>query len=381
MSHRERVYSVLSGEQPDQPVADLGGRVASLNTSAYLNLKNHLGYDSDLSGETVTSLNTIGELDERIYTRFDIPIRRIFLNPATTYEKTVAPDGTFKDEWHVLYKPMGEYNERVGHPLANARLEDLETFPWPDPDDLGRVRGLAEKAQRLYNETDYALAAGHISAGIFQDCWNLRGMEQFMLDMTLDHEFAEALLEKITEIHIGMWNHFLDAVGDFVDIVETADDLAGQTSLLISPEMYRDLIKPRHAALNEAIRAKTNAKILYHSCGAVMPLIDDLIEIGVEILNPIQPLPGIMDPEILKKRYGKKLVFHGGLDVQTLLPTGTPAQVCQHVRRYFEVLGADRYIMAPANSVQPDTPPENIVAAYDALQETKVWIRVNSTVR
>jgi len=370
LTYRERVHSVLCGERPDHPVADLGGRVASLNTTAYLNLKDCLGYGKELSGETITFLNTIGDLDERVYHRFDIPLRRIYLKQASNFRKTVASDGTFEDEWHVIYKPMGEYNHRVGHPLANASLEDLESFPWPDPDDPGRVAGLAKQARELYYETDYALAAGHISAGIFQDCWNLRGMMNFIIDMKRNRDFAEALLDKVTQIHIGMWNNFLDAVSEYVDIVETADDLAGQTNLLISPQMYRELIKPRHAALNEAIRKKTNAKLLYHSCGALMPLIDDLIEIGVDILNPIQPLPGLMNPEQLKTRYGGKLIFHGGLDVQILLPTGSPQQVREHVQHYFDVLGTDRYIMAPANSVQPDTPPLNILAAYDAIQDS-----------
>jgi uroporphyrinogen decarboxylase len=132
--------------------------------------------------------------------------------------------------------------------------------------------------------------------------------------------------------------------------------------------MYRDLVKPRHAALNAAIRGRTRAKILYHSCGAIVPLIDDLIEVGVEILNPIQPLRGLMDPGTLRRRYGDRLIYHGGLDVQALLPNGTPAQVRAHVRHYLDTLGPERYIMAPANSVQPGTPPENVVAAYEAAR-------------
>jgi uroporphyrinogen decarboxylase len=278
----------------------------------------------------------------------------------------IAEDGCFHDEWGVQYRPRGPYNERVGHPLAEASLDDLDQFPWPDPDDPGRVAGLADEARRLYEGTDYSLAAGHISAGVFQDCWNLRGMALFFEDMALRREFADALLDRVLAVHIGMWEHFLDAVGEYVDVVETADDLGGQTGLLISPGMYRELIKPRHAALNAAIRGRTRAKILYHSCGAIMPLIDDLIEAGVDILNPIQPLPGLMEPEDLRSRYADRLVFHGGLDVQSLLLTGTPGEVAAHVRRYLDLLGPECYIMAPANSVQPGTPPENLVAAYQA---------------
>jgi len=372
LAHRERVHAVLSGERPDRSVVDLGGRVASFSTPAYLDLKAYLGFTPDLTGETVTFLNTIGQFDERILQRFDVPFRRLYLRPASTFKLQVADDGSFRDEWRVGYEPRGPYNERVGYPLAEATLADLERFPWPDPHDPDRVRGLAEEARHLYEDTDYSLAAGHVSAGVFQDCWNLRGMARFLEDMILNRAFAEALLDRVTAIHIALWEHFLNAVGQYVDVVETADDLGSQRGLLISPRIYRELIKPRHATLNEAIRKRTDAKILYHSCGAIMPLIDDLIEIGVDILNPIQPLPNLMDPEELKRRYGEQLIFHGGLDVQSLLLTGTPGQVRAHVHRYLDVLGPERYIMAPANSVQPGTPPGNLVAAYEAARDHPV---------
>jgi uroporphyrinogen decarboxylase len=365
MNHRERVRALLSGAKPIRPVVDLGGRVASLSTPAYLALKQYLGLGSQLEGETVTSLNTIGEIDERILQRFDVPFRRLYLRPASTFNAIIEAGGSFCDEWGVGYRPMGDYNERVGHPLADATLADLETYPWPDPSDPGRVLDLEQEVQQLYGKTDYSLVAGHISAGIFQDCWNLRGMEKFFTDLALDPDFANAMLDRVTSIHIGMWNSFLDVVGDFVDVVETADDLAGQEGLLISPKMYREMIKPRHAALNAAIREKTNANILYHSCGAVMPLIPDLIEVGVKILNPIQPLPGLLDPEELLAKFGDRLIFHGGLDVQRLLPEGSPSQVRAHVIRYYDALGTDHYIMAPSNSVQPGNPPQNLVSAYD----------------
>ena len=366
MSHRERVRAVFSGLKPDKPLVDLGGRVASLNTHAYMALKAYLGLDPWLVQEKTTFLNTISHFDEQILTRFEVPFRRVYLQPASSFHVSTATDGSFRDDWGVTYRPMGVYNERVGHPLAGATPDDLKAFNWPDPDDPGRTDGLADLTRELHETTDYCLVAGHISAGIFQDCWNLRGMERFLLDMAQDRRFAEALLDRVTEIHIGLWVRFLEQVGEYVDIVETADDLGGQRNLLISPKMYRNLIKPRHAALNSAIKSRTKARVFYHSCGAILPLIDDLLEIGVDILNPIQPLPGLMDPETLRDRFGDRLLFHGGLDVQHLLPEATPVKVRQHVRRYLGALGTERYIMAPANTIQAGTPPENVVAAYEA---------------
>jgi uroporphyrinogen decarboxylase len=369
MTNREQFYAVLSGEKPDRPLVDLGGRVASMSKPAYLQLKTYLGMGDGLAEETVTFLNTIGCFDERILQLFQVPFRRLFLHPAAGFQLEVAKDGSFKDEWGVGYQPIGSHNERTGHPLAQANLEDLEHYSWPDPNDPGRTAGLADEARRITETGGYCLAAGHISAGIFQDCWNLRGMARFMEDLARDQEFACALLDKVTAVHIGMWERFLEAVGTYVDMVETADDLGGQLGPLVSPVMYRKIIKPYHAALNEAIRLFTKAPIFFHSCGAILPLIDDLVEIGVNILNPIQPLPGLMDPELLARRYGDRLVFHGGLDVQSLLIDGESSQVRRHVQRYLHALGTNRYIMAPANTILVGAKPENIIAAFRAAAE------------
>lgn len=368
MNYRERVRTVLDRKKPDRPVVDLGGRVASFCTPAYLKLKKHLGFGNSIESETITSLNTIGEIDQRVLEFLDIPIRRIYLKTASNFQLKIFDDGSFFDEWGVKFVPRGFYNERIDHPLANANINDLRKYSWLDLKEPGRVKNLKEEINHLYRDTDYAIAAGHISAGIFQDCWNLRGMQKFLEDMVINKDFAIALLEQVTEIHISLWKVFLNEVGNYVDIVETADDLGSQNGLLISPKMYREMIKPFHVRLNTAIRERTNAKIFFHSCGAIMPLIDDIIETGVDILNPIQPIKGKMDPRILKRRFGSRLVFHGGLDVQELLLHATPKEVAETVNYYYDTLGIDHFIMAPANSVQPGTPPENIVAAYQAAK-------------
>jgi len=361
----------LKIKKTNQSIVDLGGRVASFSKPAYLDFKKYLGLEDGLSeNETVTFLNTICEIDERILQLVGCPFRRIYLNTPSTFNLLINKDGSFHDEWGVRYVPRGPFNERVDPPLGDiASIEEMHKYHWPDPNNKNRVSGLNTRISELKKNPDLTPVAGHISAGIFQDCWNMRGMQQFFEDMAVNTSLAVALLEKITEIHIGLWHAFLDIVGDDVKIVETADDLGTQSGMLVSPAMYRKMIKPFHRQLNSAIREKTNAKILFHSCGAIMPIINDLIEIGVDILNPIQPIPGLMDPEELAERYGERLIFHGGLDVQDLLIHGTPEDVKTHVRRYIEVLGPDGYILAPANSIQPGTPPENVLAAYQAAKE------------
>jgi uroporphyrinogen decarboxylase len=364
-SHRERVKSLFLNHKPDYPVVDLGGFVCSFNLEPYLDLKSYLGFGTDIDEETITFIGTIGRMDERVLQYFEIPFRRIWPKTSSSYTIKILEDGSFFDEWGILLRPMGHYYERAGEPLREATIKDLDNYPWPDPYDPARVESLAQEVHELYHETDFSLVASPIWTGLFQQCWFLRGMDRFFQDMITDRDFAVALLERVSSIYAGLWETFLNVVGDYVDFVETADDLAGQMGPMISPHMYRELVKPAHAKQFDAIRRSTNAKIFFHSDGALMPLIDDLIDIGMDILNPLQPIPGLMEPEILRERYGERLIFHGGLDVQTLLPKGSPEEVRSTVRHYLDTLGPERYIMAPANIITPGTPPENLVAAFD----------------
>ncbi len=367
MTHIERVEALFAGERPDRPVVDLGGRVASVNVNCYLELKACVGLEAKWTNETTTLLNTVGYFDPEVLDRFDVPFRRVFLNPPSYWNYTPASDGTFLDEWGCLIKPRGPLNERVGHPLAEADgIEAIERHPWPDANDPGRVAGVAERARSLVEEGRHFVEAGHVSAGIFQDCWNLRGMEQFLIDMLTDADFAHAMLDHVTAVHEGLWRAFLKALGPNVHMVGLADDIGTQVGPLLAPHSYREMLFPYHKRLVEFIRERTSAKIFYHSCGNVEDLIDDLLDSGIDILNPIQPLQLGMEPETLRRRWGNRLVFHGGLDVQQLLPFGNPAAVREHVHRYYDALGEERYVMAPANTILPGTPPENIVAAFDA---------------
>lgn len=355
-----------------KPIVDLGGRVSSFSVPAYNSFKEYIGFENCDVCESITLLNTIGEFPEAVYEVFDCNIRRVYLNPPSSFRLEIASDGSFLDEWGVKYTPNGPFNERTRNPLKNARnISELDTYSWPDPEDPGRVSHLRATIDAIKKNGKLIISAGHVSAGIFQDCWNLRGMQLFLEDLLLRREFAMALLEKVTNVHIGLWKSFLSVVGNDIYMVETADDLGTQNGMLISPRIYREMIKPFHRRLNLAIRAKTDAKILFHSCGAIDPVINDLLEIGVQILNPIQPIKGKMDPEMLKEKYGDKLCFHGGLDVQNLLINGTPDEINEHVNHYFDVFGSENYIMAPTNSIQPGTPPENVLAAYEAAKQFK----------
>jgi uroporphyrinogen decarboxylase len=199
----------------------------------------------------------------------------------------------------------------------------------------------------------------------------MQGMETFLLNMAKEPDFALALLERIAVYCKQLMARFLDELGDNVDIIKIGDDLGTQQSLMISPKMYREVIKPIHADLISLIRSKTDAKIFFHSDGDVTPLIDDFIEIGVDILNPIQTSAGLMsDLPSLKKKFGDNIAFCGGIDTHRVLPFGTPDDVREEVRRVMQILGpGGGYMLGAVHTIMNDVPPENVLAMVDAVKE------------
>jgi uroporphyrinogen decarboxylase len=326
--------------------------------------------------------------DEQILQRFGVDFRRVALRPPST-AAAALPSGnenTYLDEWGMRRQRTELYWEIVGHPLAAATVEDLRHYPWPDPRDPCRVGGtsatpstgsgrwlstsLAEEARRLYEETDYALVADFLGGGIFEQALWMRGFERFLMDLIADEPFAIALLDTLLELYTEFYAVYLEAVGPYVQIVALGDDLGMQNGLLISPDQYRRLIKPRHRELYDFIHSRTEAKIMHHTCGGVFPLVQDLIDVGVDILNPIQTSACGMDPVALKREFGEQLVFHGGIDVQQILPFATPEMVREEVKRIVAILGqGGGYILAPSHNIQADVPPENVLAMYEAIQE------------
>jgi uroporphyrinogen decarboxylase len=203
----------------------------------------------------------------------------------------------------------------------------------------------------------------------------LRGFLDFYCDVASNEELFCTILDKIVELKIIYWEHILDVAKEFVDIIQEADDLGGQNRLLISPDKYRRLVKPRHQEIFDFIHSHSNAKVFFHSCGAIREIIPDLIEIGVDILNPVQVSAPGMDSAELKQEFGKDLVFWGGgIDTQSILPYGTPQQVREEVkRRLNDFMPGGGYIFAPTHNIQADVPPENIVAMWETLKEFGVY--------
>jgi uroporphyrinogen decarboxylase len=266
------------------------------------------------------------------------------------------------DEWGVWWR-AGSFHHfaHVESPLRG--LHDagrLREYPWPDLDQSYRFRGLRERVTALHAQ-GFAVAA--FAGSVFEQAWYLRGLEDLMMDLAVAPERAHYLFERAAAVQQFAAEQFARAG---VDIIITGDDVAGQQGLLISAPMWREFLKPRLAATVRTVkRANPASFVFYHSDGNVEPLIPELIEIGIDILNPIQP--ECMDPAAIKRRYGDRLSFWGTVSVQRTMPFGTPADVRAEVRARIRDVGAGGgLILAPAHVLGPETPWENIVAFFQA---------------
>ena len=257
------------------------------------------------------------------------------------------------------------------YPLQKATLANLEGYDWPDPAQDYDYSGIIEQAQQLREANQFAIVGNMGSAGnLFEQSWYLRGMTEFLLDMVDNKDFAHALLSKILEIRKKNAEIFLTKVGEYLDVFQLADDLSMQSGPLMSPQMYREMIKPYQVELFQHVKKFTQAKIYFHSCGAVSKLLDDFIEVGVDILNPVQVSAKGMETDQLKRHYGKNLSFWGAVDTGEVLPHGTIKDVRSEVQKRIRDLGpGGGYVLASVHNMQPDIPPENIVAMYTAAKE------------
>jgi uroporphyrinogen decarboxylase len=335
---------------------------------AYFALRDHLGLHGE--GRIFRKGQAISYYDDRILDTLEVDFRRVWLREPANWQPQVLEDGVVTEEWGLHLKRVGDTLNVVNAPLADAAIGDLDRYPWPDPYDPGRVAGLAEEAKTLRETTDYAISARSPFYGIFEIAQRLRGMQQFLMDLVSDKKFATALVHKVKDVQMGFFDAYLSAVGPYVDMVEHSDDLGSQNGPLISPRTFKEIIAPARRELNELIRRKApDAKVFLHSDGSVFKLIPHLIEIGVEILNPVEPDAAGNDPQELKKTFGSEIVFHGHLDTKGAM-RGSIEDVRAEVRRVFDNMGAGGgYVMAPTNHFQIDVPPENVVELYHYAHE------------
>jgi uroporphyrinogen decarboxylase len=378
MTSRERVLTAINHEQPDRMPLVVGvNNATGIKMRPYKGIKDIAGIQApDNYIYDWPELGT-AEIDEKTMFRLHSDVRGVLdLEPESVRKQNREREAHSDciDSWGSGQMEITPGNWFPGiHPLAEARsIEDLESYQgWPDMSDPSRIAHVRETARRLAEENQFAIMATPWLLFPFERAHAMQGMEPYLLNMAMDPDFARAMLEKIADHCKQLMGHFLEELGDNVDIIKIGDDLGTQNSLMISPEMYRDILKPIHADFINFIKSRSKAKILFHSCGDVAPLIGDFIDIGVDILNPIQTSTGsISDLPSLKKRFGKNMVFCGGIDSHRILPFGSVEEVRQEVRRVMQALGPGGGCMIGAvHTVMNDVPPENILAMVDAVEE------------
>ena len=371
MTHRERVLRALKHQEPDRVPLDLGGsRSSSLVVEAYERLSRHLG--SQEPPRIFSKWLNVAHPSEAMLTRFDIDTRSLSQGDPDNWHDIIFPDGSYQDEWGVVRsKPAGcLYYDLTKAPLAgDADVADLKKFRWPDPHDPGRCRRLADAAARLHQGTDHAVVLS-MPGGIVHQAQFMRGLEDWFADLIANPAFFQALMEKLADLWIGMAKDELDAVGNNVDVCFLGDDMAFQNGPMMSMDLYRKLIKPHHKRLFSYIKSRTSAKIAYHTCGSVVHLIPDLIEMGVDALNPVQVSAKGMDTERLKQEFGQDICFWGAIDTQRVLPFGEPEDTAREVKgRIDDLCPGGGYILCAVHNIQADVSPENICAMYDTARE------------
>lgn len=371
MTPRERFLAAVNHQEPDRVPIDLGSHVCSISRRAYINLQEHLADPALKNQDKILDRMTQNVIpDEKLLQRLGVDFRWIRVCPPDERPAEDVSDGSFRDEWGIIWQ-FADYNySPVGSPLAKATVADLETFPWPNPYDPGRTRGLREYAKYLYENTNYVIMADTIKGGLFTTALWLRGYEQMLMDLGADPEFVDVLLDKLLWLFKELWGEYLKAVGPYVQVAFITDDFGSQDTTLVSPRMFRRVFKPRLEELIAHIKSLANVKLMYHTDGNVDPIIEDFVDMGVDILNPIQTSAMGMDTTVLKENFGDRLCFHGAIDVQEMLPFSTPEEVRLDLAKRIRDLGrSGGYILAPCHNIGPDVPPVNLLTMFEAAKE------------
>ena len=361
LSYRERFRLTLAHQDVDRPPMDLGATDMTVMEGGPRRLAPLLGLPA--GGDPAAQ-------DEAVLRALDIDIRDVghILAPPNVLEKTISATARI-NAWGIRYEHNGHHWEAVGRPLAGATIDDLDRYPWPDPDriDPKLIAGFRDRARHLREDTPYVVCGRHPYYGVFElGCW-MCGFDDFLYRLAGEPEFVRHFFDIILRYQKRVDEIYYGAIGRYLHFTTSGDDFGTQRAPFLSPAMFRDLIQPFLAERIRHIRTFTEAAFFHHSCGAIRPLIPALVEAGVQILNPIQRGAFEMEPERLKAEFGGALTFYGGVDTQELLPRATPEQVRSEVRRLIGILGRrGGYVLAPAHTFQEDVPIQNILAVYQA---------------
>lgn len=373
---RARVQAALRHEELDRVPFDLGGsRVTGIHVDAYRSLRRELTLPR--TEPTIGDFQQrLAVVDEDVIHVMGLDVKGVNPRSPSTYTRIVSDDGeylSYLDEWGVTRRMPkdGFFFDPVSAPLAGDISDaDVDRFPWPDPSDPARYEGLVEEARRIAEE-GRAVYVASICSGLTEVFFKIRGFEDGYMDLVANPGLARRIMERILEIKLQYWEHVLPALGDAIDVAGESDDLGGQQGLLFSPTTYRELVRPLHAELFSAIHKRSEAKVFLHCCGAIRELIPDLIDVGVDVLNPVQVSAAGMESGALKRDFGRDLVFWGGgVDTQRVLASGTAEQVRADVSRHvIDLKRGGGFVFAAVHNIQANVSPENVFAMWAAFRE------------
>jgi|LSQX01.1.fsa_nt_gb uroporphyrinogen decarboxylase len=374
MNHRDRLLAAINHREPDRVPVDLGATaVTSLHIDTHRKLKAHFGINDPEETIVNRMMQTVLPHEE-ILKRFDVDVRGVFmgrLDSRPEIERPLNGSTVYTDEWGVtrIKPPTSHYYDLYECPFdrEDLTITDVNNYNWPDPEDPGRYRGVVERARELREKTDYGVMFV-FNVNVVHVTQFMRGFYLWFEDLLLRPELLRTMMRRVVDIHLAVGERILPQVAPYVDIVQVSDDMGTQDRLQFSPEIYREIIKPFHREIYNMIHDLTSAKLWLHSCGAISEVLDDLIEIGVDIINPVQVAAKGMEIESLKERFGDRIVFWGGIDTQKLLPQGSPEEVAETVRRTAKILGkGGGYVLCGTHNIQPEVPVENIITMYDTI--------------
>lgn len=379
MNGRERILEALNHREPDRIPFDLGGTTwTGITNGAYQKFRQHLGLSRE-EPEWADVIQQIVIPSAEIMQLIDVDTRGLF--PLTSHNRDVysklrdaGERWEYHDEWgftHHFPKQNGYWFSIVGHPMENLAPDDelVDKYNWPDPLDPERTAGLRERAIRFREEGKLVMIKG-LCAGIFEMQQRLRGVTNALIDPFLYPEFSDRLIGKLADLKIQFWEKALGELADVVDVVAEADDYGTQESQLVSPDHFRQYYKPHIARIIKTIRdSAPGAKVMFHSCGNIRPLLPDFIETGIDIINPVHVNAAGMEPYQLKKDFGSELVFWGGgVDTQKVLPEGSPSDVMDDVKRNIDALApGGGFVFATVHNIQAEVPAANIAAMLKAV--------------
>lgn len=377
MSSRERILAVLDHREPDRLPIDFGGRLTTVHAYTHRDLKEYLHLDGD--EEHIRDHHTyLVDPDPRLIERFGRDTIPFMARPGSGWTLQIDPTtNSYLDEWGVKFHmpPDGYYFDIAESPMVDAETaEDAWKYRWPDPRDPARMEGVTEAVHAAYLKGDQAIMMSGPRIGLWGMPWYLRGVQQAFMDLAGNQPLAEALAERYLEWMMDYWDAVLGQVGEWVDLVHVEGDLGGTEGPLFSPAIFKRIYKPRLAKLIAHIKARTRARLFFHSCGSVYWAIPDLIECGVDVLNPVQVNAVDMDTARLKREFGRDLVFWGGGCDPVVLAEGTLEDVENEVHRRIDDLApGGGYVFGSVHNIQPHVPPRNIVAMFEAAQRYGGW--------